>query len=184
MKKLLTTSALMLATTFATSSQAGWLDGVLGGQEAEKTTASATPATIPSAPQGLTTAVQSGVSDSLVDMVTSQLGVSDTQATGGLGAIFKTAQSSLSAGEFSQIAAAVPGMDSLLSAAPSGESSGGLGGLLAQAGSAGELMSAFDSLGLNSDQLASFTKIITDYFDSSEESGLSDLLMKGLGSFM
>jgi len=54
----------------------------------------------------------------LVDLLVSQLGVTSEQASGGAGAMFDLAKQRLAPDEFSQIAGAVPGMDSMLSAAP------------------------------------------------------------------
>ncbi len=181
MNKLLQTSAFILSVTCAANSQAGFLDSFLGG---EKESTSEKQVTAPADKTATkTVAVESGEQQSLTSLISSQLGVTDAQATGGLGAIFQAAQSTLSSGEFSQLAAGVPGMDSLLSAAPSSDSSG-LGGLLSKAGSTGELLAAFDKLGLSSDQIASFASVITDYFSSSNQAGLSDLLMKGIGEFL
>lgn len=181
MSKLLQTSAFILSITFAAGSQAGFLDGLFGGKK-ESTAEKPVAATVENtAPQN--SAVEPGIQQSLTSLISSQLGVTDAQASGGLGAIFQTAQNTLSSDEFSQLSAGVPGMDTLLSAAPSSDSSG-IGGLLAQAGSAGELLAAFDKLGLSSDQIASFASLITDYFTSNDQADLSDLLMKGIGAFI
>ena len=181
MNKLLKTSALILSVTFAANSQAGFLDSFLGGDKESATEKQAATSTAQTATKDV--AVASGEQQSLTSLISSQLGVTDAQATGGLGAIFQAAQSTLSSGEFSQLAAGVPGMDSLLSAAPSSDSSG-IGGLLSQAGSTGELLAAFDKLGLSSDQIASFASLITDYFTGNDQANLSDLLMKGIGEFI
>ena len=58
-------------------------------------------------------------------MLTKDLNVTPKQATGGAGALFGLAKSRLKPDQFSQVAAAVPGMDGLLKAAPS---AGGLPG--------------------------------------------------------
>ncbi len=59
----------------------------------------------------------------LVELLVSQLGVTSTQAAGGAGAIFSLAKDRLAPDQFAQVAAAVPGMDTLLAAAPSLSSS-------------------------------------------------------------
>jgi hypothetical protein len=71
---------------------------------------------------------------SLVSRLTSSLGVTESQAAGGAGAIFKYAKSRLSPDDFGQVASAVPGIDSLMKAAPSAESSGS-GGVTGAVGS-------------------------------------------------
>jgi hypothetical protein len=65
---------------------------------------------------------------SLVDMLVSQMGVTSEQATGGAGAIFNLAKDHLSADQFSQIAQAVPGIDSMMSAAPTAAAESTAGG--------------------------------------------------------
>ena len=181
MKKLLQTSALILTVTLTANTHAGWLDNIFGDKEESTTEKQVTVQTEKTATAN---AAQDAVEEqSLTSLISSQLGVTDTQATGGLGAIFKTAQDTLSSDEFSVLAAGVPGMDSLLSAAPSGESSG-MSGLLAKAGSAGELLAAFDKLGLSPEQISSFASIVTDYFTGNDQADLADLLMKGIGEFI
>ncbi len=48
----------------------------------------------------------------LVNQLTEQLNIAPEQAVGGTGAIFSQAKSRLNPAQFSQLAAAVPGMDS------------------------------------------------------------------------
>ena len=50
----------------------------------------------------------------LVDLLTSQLGVTKNQAEGGAGSIFQSAKQNLSVEDFSSIAKAVPGIDKML----------------------------------------------------------------------
>jgi len=65
---------------------------------------------------------------SLVDLLVSQLGVTSEQATGGAGSIFNLAKQQLAPDEFSQIAQAVPGIDTMMSAAPTAAAEGTTGG--------------------------------------------------------
>jgi len=111
----------------------------------------------------------------LADLLTQNLGVSGDQAMGGAGAIFKLAQGSLSTGNFSKIAAAVPGMDQMLGAAPSTAKSGGtLGGLtssfgggsLEKLGGISSLAGSFLKLGLESDMVGKFVPVILSYVES------------------
>ena len=105
----------------------------------------------------------------LVDLLSSQLGVTKGQAEGGAGSIFQLAKQNLSVEDFSGIAKAVPGIDQMISAAPKVEgSSSTLGGISSMMGSnkfggmAG-LTSSFEKLGLNGDMVSKFTPIILDY---------------------
>jgi Protein of unknown function VcgC/VcgE (DUF2780) len=65
-------------------------------------------------------------SPDLVNALSKEIGATPEQAAGAAGALFNVAKSRLKPEQFSQIAAAVPGMDSLLSAAPA---AGGMGAL-------------------------------------------------------
>ena len=105
----------------------------------------------------------------LVDLLSSQLGVTKDQAEGGAGSIFQLAKQNLSVEDFSGIAKAVPGIDRMIGAAPKvGGSSSTLGGISSMMGSnklggmAG-LTSSFEKLGLSGDMVSKFTPIILDY---------------------
>lgn len=54
----------------------------------------------------------------LADLLVSKVGVSQPQALGGAGSIFKLAKNQMSADNFAQLSGAVPDMDSYLEAAP------------------------------------------------------------------
>ncbi len=126
----------------------------------------------------------------LLSMVTSGLGVTDQQASGGLGALFKVAQGQLSSGDFAKIASAVPNMDQLLGAAPAVDSNSTGGGLLSQAGALGKslggasyLNSAFSKLGLSPDQIAPMANIAVQYLEGSSPEAAA-LLKQVTGGLM
>ena len=115
--------------------------------------------------------------------VAQKLGITEEQATGAVGAVFDYAKENLSAEDFSSIASGIPGMDSLLSAAPSGDS----GSLLSQAGSmlgdsagsAGGLASlagSFESLGLDADMVNQLLPMVYDFVGNSSGSDALGLL--------
>ena len=54
----------------------------------------------------------------LIQMLTSQLGISDEQASGGAGLIFKMAKEKLGADDFSQVSSVIPDIENLISSAP------------------------------------------------------------------
>jgi hypothetical protein len=58
-----------------------------------------------------------GGSGSLTSMLTKQTGVSEPQAPGGTGAMLELAQQKLTAGDFDQVAKAIPGADKYLATA-------------------------------------------------------------------
>jgi hypothetical protein len=69
--------------------------------------------------------------EGMVSSVTGSLGVTNTQANGGLGAIFSYAKDNISSDQYQQLATALPGIGGLLASAPdisSITSDGGLGG--------------------------------------------------------
>ena len=76
------------------------------------------------APQASTTATSSdAVQGTLVDALTSKLGVTPAQASGGAGALLGLAQGKLSADDNSALASAIPGLDQLIGSAPKVEAS-------------------------------------------------------------
>jgi len=107
----------------------------------------------------------------LIGELVSKLGIQEGQAKGGAGLIFKLAQEKLG-GEFSKVAAAVPGAEKLISAAP--EAGGGaklVGGLLGAFGGdkakglsdlAG-LAGGFAQLKLDGGMVAKFIPIILEF---------------------
>ncbi|MEW8027041.1 MAG: DUF2780 domain-containing protein [Candidatus Thiodiazotropha sp.] len=116
----------------------------------------------------LSTNVQAA--NGLLDNLTNQLGVTAEQAAGGAGALFNLAKNRLASEDFSQIAAVVPDIDSLIAAAPalsdttSGAAAvasmlGGESGL----GNLASLASSFSQLGLSTDMIGQFTPIVLEY---------------------
>jgi hypothetical protein len=115
------------------------------------------------------TAAQAQVED-LVQTLSSQLGISGEQASGGAGALFDYAKNNLSADDFATIAKGIPGMDGMLMMAPEPENSSAmakagnmLGGADSSLGGMAGLASSFESLGLNADMVSKFVPIVSDY---------------------
>ena len=120
----------------------------------------------------------------LINILTQQLGISDSQAKGGAGALFGMAQKMLGADDFGKVSEVIPGMDDLLGAAPK---SGGLGGVLGglasslggKAGKLGGLASLggqFSKLDLDSDMIGKFVPIILAFVQSKGGDGIKNLL--------
>ena len=117
----------------------------------------------------------------IVDLLTTKLGVTREQAQGGAGAIFKRAKSNLSTKDFGKVANVVPQMDTLLKAAPEIEKSEGLaGGALGKLGGLSSLSSSFSKLGLSPDMLGKFMPIILSYVQSKGGNSIGDLLSKAV----
>ena len=62
----------------------------------------------------------------LVQLLSSNLGVTKKQATGGAGSIFNLAKQNLSIEDFTKVAKAVPDIDNMMTAAPKPEGAAGM----------------------------------------------------------
>lgn len=120
----------------------------------------------------------------LIQMLTSQLGVDDSQAEGGLGLLLGIAKEKLGAGDFAKVAETMPGVEGLVDAAPQPSGLGGaLGGLASSfGGGAGQLgqlaglASGFKGLGLDSEMVGKFVPVILSYVRSKGGDGVAGLL--------
>ncbi len=119
----------------------------------------------------------------LVQQLVQGAGVSSSQAEGGAGLLFGLVKEQLSAGEFAQVADAVPGVEGLIDAAP--DSGGGLGGLLGGVASAlggdklgnlASLASGFSKLDLDTGMIGKFVPIVLSYLQSQGGEGLASLV--------
>lgn len=106
-------------------------------------------------------------SPELVTALSKEIGGTPEQAAGAAGALFGLAKSRLKADEFSQIANVVPGMETLLKAAPALGGSGGSGGAVSSiAGAATGLASmatAFTKLGLKPEMVSKAIPVLTSF---------------------
>jgi hypothetical protein len=114
-------------------------------------------------------------SPDLVNALSKELGSSPEQAAGAAGALFGVAKSRLKADEFSQISKAVPGMDSLLKAAPALGGAIGTSGLGQMAGLA-SAASAFSTLGLKPEMVTKAIPVLTSFVSKSGGAGVGSLL--------
>jgi hypothetical protein len=117
--------------------------------------------------------VEKSPSPELIGSMTKELGVTPKQAVGGAGAILGLAKTKLKADEFSQVAAAIPGSDGLMKAAPStGGMPGGLGGVAGLASLAG----GFKSLGMSPDMAAKMVPVMSKFMESKGSGAAAKLL--------
>lgn len=132
--------------------------------------------------QQVATASQALKSPGLTDLLVQQLGVSPAQAQSGAGALFQVAKSQMQANAFAKIEQSVPGMQSLLGAAPQVQQPSALGGLLGgmssmsngygnNAGSMLSLVSAFQQQGMSAGMVQQFIPIIVNYVSSQGGAG-------------
>ena len=148
------------------------------------------PAPAPAAPAA------AAPSPELVGRLTQRLSITPEQAIGGAGAIFGLAKTRLSPEDFGKVAGAVPGMDSLLKAAPAPEDPaaaalGSLGSALpggavpttalpANVGGLASLAGPFKSLGLSPDMAVKMVPILTRFVTRSGGADVGSLLTGAL----
>jgi Protein of unknown function VcgC/VcgE (DUF2780) len=131
------------------------------------------------APQDLAKQAASAAANAspeLIGSLSNELGSTPEQAAGAAAALFGVAKSRLKPEEFSQIAAAVPGMDSLLKAAPATTAPQGLGG----ATGLGSVSSAFTKLGLKPEMVSKAVPILTSYVSKVGGPTVGNLLASAL----
>ena len=121
----------------------------------------------------------------LIGSLVDTLGVTEDQATGGSGAVFREAKNNMAPGDYSQLLKAVPGIDSLMSAAPqtsglAGKASSLLGGSGGSAAGAVGLADSFSKLGLSSDMANQFVPIILDFVQTEGGEQAMTLLKSAL----
>ena len=124
----------------------------------------------------------------LVDLLSSQLGITKDQASGGAGSIFQLAKQNLSAEDFSSVSKAVPGIEMMMSDAP--KTDGGLsdlgnissmfGGSSKKISGVAGLASSFEKLGLSSSMVEAFIPIILEYVKGSGGEKVMGLLKGAL----
>jgi len=98
-----------------------------------------------------------GGTDTLTQLLTSQLGVTSNQAMGGTGSILSLAKERLSGMDFTTLTKFIPGSDTFMKAAKD------LGAVTGPVGDQAGLTSAFSRLGMGSDMVPKFTNSISDF---------------------
>jgi hypothetical protein len=136
-------------------------------------------------PGALADQVKASANPELIGSLTKELGLTVPQASGAAGALFGLAKTRLKPEEFTKVSGAVPGMTSLLAAAPAvaGTSGSGAAGALSKvAGGASALgglatvAPAFEKLGLKPDVAMKAVPIITSYVTKSGGKDVGSLL--------
>ena len=98
-----------------------------------------------------------GGSDALMKMITSQLGVTNNQAMGGVGSELTLAKEKMSSMDFNALSKAVPGSDTYMKAAKD------LGAVTGPIGDKAGLQSAFQRLGMQSGMVDKFSGLLSDF---------------------
>jgi len=122
----------------------------------------------------------------LINQLVSNLGVSEEQAKGGAGVLFKLAKDKLSGDDFAAIADKVSGLDDMVSAAPDdagGGLMGAVGGLMSKMGGGSNdigalagLAGGFDKLGMDSGMVGKFVPVVLDFVRSQGGDSIGDML--------
>jgi len=107
----------------------------------------------------------------LIGSLTDLLGVSGEQATGGAGAVFREAKKNMNPGDYSKLLSAIPGIDSLIQAAPqvsglAGKASSLFGGSSGSVQGISALTDSFAKLGLSPDMVNQYMDVILDFVQS------------------
>lgn len=122
------------------------------------------------------TSAMNSASGSLTGMLASKLGVTQNQAEGGVGSMLKLAQEKLSAGDFDQVAKAIPGAQKYLDKAKA------LGAYTGALNNLGGLNGALSKLGIPPETAAKFVPAVTNYVGKIGGSKTGALLKSALGS--
>ena len=120
----------------------------------------------------------------LVQPLAKQLNSSNDQAIGAAGSLFGLAKGKMKPADFAKVAAAVPGMNKMLAAAPAiaavapAGGNAALAGVAAMASSGGlaSLAGSFSKLGLKPDQIGMVASFLTQYVTKSGGPAVGNLL--------
>jgi hypothetical protein len=127
----------------------------------------------------------------LLSMVTSQLGVSEQQATAGISALMGLVKQNLSATDYATLIGGAPDLGTVANAtapdaAPAPSSSGGwlesIGSMLGykSVGQMAQLAETFSQLGLPADMVAKFLKVALEYVQGTGGTALVGLMSGAL----
>ncbi|NEO32777.1 MAG: DUF2780 domain-containing protein [Symploca sp. SIO3C6] len=120
----------------------------------------------------------------LIQLLTQNLGVQESQAMGGAGLIFQLAKEKLGEDNFSTIAQYVPGIGDMLQEAPQaagilgalGGLASAMGGEAAGIGNLVNLAGGFSQLGLDGGMVGQFVPIILSYLQNQGGDEIKSLL--------
>lgn len=183
--KLLSVSVSLITVLFASNVSAIGLSDLAGAAGALQKGSQAlqTGQAVTAIAQGAATG------NGLTGLLVQKLGVTETQATGGAGAVFQFAKTKMENAAFAKLSASVPGMQGLLAAAPVAKSvGGGIAGNLASlagqsGGSAGSLIGlagSFQQLGLAPDMVQKFVPLVVQYVQGSSGGAVASVLESAL----
>lgn len=112
----------------------------------------------------------SALKDPLMKLLTSQLGVTENQARGGVGSYLSLLQEKLAKGDFGKIAALVPGASGYI------ESAKKLGAVTGPLKNLAGLNGALGRLGIKPETAAKFVPTVTDYLGKAGGASVQQML--------
>jgi len=186
-KTILLAGSITLITAISGNANAkSWKD-VLNTVKEQASTQSLNSAVTPQ----VTNATQELKSGSLTDLLIKRVGVTQAQAEGGAGALFQAAKGKMQADSFSQLEQSVPGIQSMLGAAPTASQTSTLGGFAGElsslTGSSGgttnnllAVASAFQQQGMSPVMIQQFVPVIIEYVKSNSNGALASTLSSAL----
>lgn len=124
----------------------------------------------------------------LINMLTSQLGVSETQAKGGAGAIFELVRDKVSSSDFDSITGSIPEVSNLVDLAPkSGGQMGSVGSMVSSFagkdssfGNLTELAGSFSKFDINAEMVGKFVPVILEFVKGKGGDGILGIVSKVL----
>lgn len=140
-------------------------------------------------PAALADQVKKSANPELIGALSKEMGATVPQASGAAGALLGLAKTRLKPEEFAKVAGAVPGIDSLLAAAPAVAATSGSGaaGALAKAtggasalGGLAAVAPAFEKLGLKPEMAMKAVPVLTSYVTKSGGKEVASLLAGAL----
>lgn len=122
----------------------------------------------------------------LINLLVANLGVSEAQAKGGAGLLFRLARDKLSPDQFQQVAEKVSGVDDMIAAAPAVEAGGMTGNLAGMMSSIGGdsmkigalagLVGGFDKLNIDAGMLGKFVSVVVGFVREQGGDSVGNLL--------
>ncbi|MFT5888335.1 MAG: hypothetical protein ACI9BO_001153 [Zhongshania sp.] len=131
----------------------------------------------------------------LLPLLSQSLGVTGAQATGGMGALLQAAQLLLSGTDFGVLAKAIPGAETMLSAAPAVMAAANGGGIMnsamkmvgdqnPQVKAGAQLLGQFKSLGMGAEMIPKFSDVGSNYLKQNGNAEASVLLNTAISAAM
>ena len=114
--------------------------------------------------------LSSAMKNPLMGMLTSQFGITESQAGGGLGSYLTLAQEKLAKGDFDRLASFVPGASKYMELAKA------LGAVAGPLGNLAGLNGALGKLGFSPETASKFVPVVTDYLGKAGGSGMQSML--------